>query len=205
VARQIAASDNAVRPGEGEFREAAILYIDLRGFTTLAHHVAADDVVALLAEYQSRMVPVIQRHGGSIDKFLSDGIMANFGAALATDSYAADSLRAADALLEAQDDWNRDRATAGEAAIAAGVGVAVGAVVFGAVSDDSRLEYTVISDAVNLGPSWNAIPRSSPAVARSPAPTWRWRDTRAMPPAPSRMCARHAGVERPVDLAVLAV
>ena len=109
------------------------------------------------------MVTVIQCHGGSIDKFLGDGIMATFGAALATDSYAGDSLRAADALLEAQDDWNRERATASEAAIAAGVGVAVGAVVFGAVGDDSRLEYTVIGDTVNLAAKLECHTKVEPA------------------------------------------
>ena len=150
VARQIAASDSAVRPGQGELREAAILYVDLRGFTNLARHLPPDAVMTLLAEYQSRMVPVIQRHGGSIDKFLGDGIMATFGAAMTTESYAADAMRAAGALLDELDGWNRERAAAGAPAIRMGVGIAVGPVVFGAVGDDTRLEFTVIGDAVNL-------------------------------------------------------
>ena len=150
VARQIATADGTVRPGQGELREAAILYVDIRGFTALAHRLAADDLMTLLAEYQSRMVPVIQRNGGSIDKFLGDGIMATFGAAMTTDSYAADALRAAGALLDELDAWNHDRAASGGSAIRMGVGVAVGPVVFGAVGDDTRLEFTVIGDAVNL-------------------------------------------------------
>ena len=48
---------------QGETRDAAILYLDIRGFTALAHRLPADDVMALLTEYQSRMVPVIQRNG----------------------------------------------------------------------------------------------------------------------------------------------
>jgi adenylate cyclase len=208
VARQIAASDNAVRPGQGEFREAAILYIDLRGFTTLAHRLAADDVVALLAEYQSRMVPVIQRHGGSIDKFLGDGIMATFGAALTTDSYAADSLRAAVALLEAQDSWNRDRADAGEPAIAAGIGVAVGSVIFGAVGDDSRLEYTVIGDAVNLAAKLERHTKVEPARALTTGATLataRSQGYSAGAEPEMRSARRVAGVEDPIDLVILAV
>ncbi len=150
VARQIAASDDGVRPGQGELRDAAILYLDIRGFTALAHRLPADDVMTLLAEYQSRMVPVIQRHGGSIDKFLGDGIMATFGAAMTTETYAADAMRAAGALLDELDAWNRDRAASDAPAIRMGVGIAVGPVVFGAVGDDTRLEFTVIGDAVNL-------------------------------------------------------
>lgn len=207
VARQIAASDNAVQPGQGEVRDAAILYIDLRGFTTLAHRLEADDVVALLTEYQSRMVPVIQRHGGSIDKFLGDGIMATFGAALTTDSYAADSLRAAEALLEAQDSWNQERAGAGEPAIAVGVGVAVGSVVFGAIGDDSRLEYRVIGDAVNLAAKLERHTKVEPARALTTAATLATAHSQGYSAAaePEMRPARQvAGVEDPVDLMILA-
>lgn len=150
VAARITASENLVRAGQGEIRDAAILYLDIRGFTALAHRLPADHVMALLAEYQSLMVPVIQRHGGSIDKFLGDGILATFGAAMTTKSYAADAMAAAKALLAELDTWNLRRETQGADPLRMGVGVAVGPVVFGAVGDDTRLEYTVIGDAVNL-------------------------------------------------------
>ena len=150
VAARITASETLVRAGQGETRTAAILYLDIRGFTALAHRLPADHVMALLAEYQSLMVPVIQRHGGSIDKFLGDGILATFGAVLTTESYAADAVGAAEALLGELDTWNRRRESRGAEPLRMGVGVAVGAVVFGAVGDDTRLEYTVIGDAVNL-------------------------------------------------------
>ena len=150
VAARITASETMVRAGQGETRTAAILYLDIRGFTALAHNMPADHVMALLAEYQSRMVPVIQRHGGSIDKFIGDGILATFGAAMTTESYAADAMAASQALLAELDGWNEKRASLGAVPLRMGVGVAVGSVVFGAVGDESRLEYTVIGDAVNL-------------------------------------------------------
>ena len=150
IARQITSSEYGISPGRGEIREAAILYLDIRGFTPLAHRMPSDDVMALLAEYQSRMVPIIQRHGGSIDKFLGDGIMATFGAAMITSTYAADAIRAAGALLKAGDAWNAERTKSGDQPLRLGVGIAVGPVVFGAVGDSTRLEFTVIGDAVNL-------------------------------------------------------
>lgn len=150
VAARITASETLVRAGQGETRHAAILYLDIRGFTALAHRLPADQVMALLADYQSLMVPVIQRFGGSIDKFLGDGILATFGAVLTTESYAADAMAAAHALLCECDDWNHRRESQGLSPLAMGVGVAVGPVVFGAVGDDTRLEFTVIGDPVNL-------------------------------------------------------
>ena len=150
VAARITAAETLVRAGQGETRNAAILCLDIRGFTALAHRLPADHVMALLAEYQSLMVPVIQRHGGSIDKFLGDGILATFGAAMTTESYAADAVAAAQALLDELDTWNQRRESLGVEPLRMGVGVAVGPVVFGAVGDDSRLEYTVIGDAVNV-------------------------------------------------------
>ncbi|MCH7931836.1 MAG: adenylate/guanylate cyclase domain-containing protein [Proteobacteria bacterium] len=76
--------------------------------------------------------------------------MATFGAAMKTDTYAADALRATGALIDTFDEWSRERAGEGAPALRFGIGVAVGPVVFGAVGDDTRLEFTVIGDAVNL-------------------------------------------------------
>ena len=200
VARQIATSGGALRPGRGELRDAAILYLDIRGFTALAHRLPADDVMTLLAEYQSRMVPVIQRHGGSIDKFLGDGIMATFGAAMETETYAADALRAADDLLATSDAWNRERADAGQAPLRLGVGVAVGTVVFGAVGDATRLEFTVIGDAVNLAAKLEKHTKTLGCRALTTAETLALaRDQGYTPPADlvTRTGCQVAGVDRP--------
>lgn len=150
VAAKITRTDRHIRAGEGEVREAAILTLDLRGFTALSMALPAPQVLALLAEYQARVVPVIQAHGGSIDKFLGDGIMATFGAALPTGRHAADALRAVAAITEAIDAWNAERAVAGQPPVRVGAAVSAGPVLFGAVGDETRLEYTVIGEAVNL-------------------------------------------------------
>ncbi len=150
VATQIRGSDRQIAAGEGVKREAAILNVDIRGFTTMASAMDAGEVMSILTEYQSRLVPIIQEHGGTIDKFMGDGIMATFGAVRETGTASADSLRAVDAMFEEVDSW----AATGEPQVLAGVkvnaAVATGPVTFGAVGDDKRLEYTVIGDAVNL-------------------------------------------------------
>jgi adenylate cyclase len=150
IARQITASDHMVKPGEGVARDVAILFVDLRGFTALSHRIGATETVELLSHYQAIVVPVVRKHGGSIDKFLGDGVMATFGAAAPSATYARDALAAAleiDAGLRA---WNVRRAARGSRPMAWGMGLATGTVVFGAVGDASRLEYTVIGEAVNL-------------------------------------------------------
>ena len=207
VAQQITSSEHAVRPGQGEIRDAAIMNVDIRGFTPMAHRMPADEVMALLAEYQARVVPVIQSHGGSIDKFLGDGIMATFGAAMKTDTYAADSLRAAGALIDTFDAWSRERAREGAPALRFGIGVAVGPVVFGAVGDDTRLEFTVIGDAVNLAAK---IEKHTKAEAvRALATAAALTVARGQGYAPDRDLEVRAGravdgVDDPLDLVVVA-
>ncbi len=207
VARRITGSEHGVLPGQGDIREAAILYLDIRRFTPLAHNMQPNDVMALLAEYQARMVPVIQEHGGSIDKFLGDGIMATFGAAMETGTYAADAMRAAEALLGAADAWSRERTAAGTTALRVGVGVAVGPVVFGAVGDSTRLEFTVIGHAVNLAAKLEKHTKTEGVRALTTEETLtRAREQGYSPRAAPeiRPERRVEGVETPLRLAVFA-
>jgi adenylate cyclase len=81
IAARIREDKHHIRAGHGEACEGAILIFDIRGFTALSDHLAPDEVMALLAEYQARLIPIIQNHGGSIDKFLGDGVIATFGVA----------------------------------------------------------------------------------------------------------------------------
>ena len=140
----------ALDQGANGTREAAVMFLDLRGFTKLAARLAPSETMAVLGEYHQRMVPVIQANGGSIDKYLGDGILVSFGAARPSQTYAADALRALGAVLAAADAWNADRAEHGEPPLGIGTAVAVGPVLFGVTGDASRLEFTVIGDVVNL-------------------------------------------------------
>ena len=80
VASRIIGSEAEVMAGQGELRQAAILFLDMRVFTTAAAELAPGELIALLGEYQGLLLPIIKAHGGSIDKFMGDGILASFGA-----------------------------------------------------------------------------------------------------------------------------
>ena len=150
IAQTITGSEAQIQPGQGEMRNAAILHVDIRGFTPLSTRLSPNELMLLLADYQARMVAAIRQHGGSIDKFLGDGILASFGAARPSTTYAADGLRAIHAIRQAAQSWDAERAASGLDPVRIGVTMAAGPVIFGAVGDASRLEYTVIGDAVNL-------------------------------------------------------
>ncbi len=150
VARRITGSEAEVMAGQGELREAAVLFLDMRGFTKAAATLAPSELIALLGEYQGLMVPLIKAHGGSIDKFMGDGILASFGAVEPDPRYAAHAIEAVDAIFAAADDWRARRSAAALPAPDVGAGLATGEVVFGIIGEGRRLEYTVIGDAVNL-------------------------------------------------------
>jgi len=150
IAAQITKSENRITAGHGHERVCAILTVDLRNSTGLSNRMSPNELICTLTDYQSRMVPVIQDNGGTIDKFLGDGILAHFGAAVASESYAADAMRTADALIGAADQWAADRKADGLEPIEVGISVGCGRIIFGAVGDQSRLEYTCIGEAVNV-------------------------------------------------------
>jgi adenylate cyclase len=205
IARRITSAHELVRPGEGEIRAAATLFVDLRGFTGLSRTLDANALVALLADYQGRMVPVIQDHGGSIDKFLGDGIMASFGASRPSDRYAADALRAADALITEAKSWREARETAGLAAPRLGVAVATGEVLFGAIGDATRLEYTVIGETVNLAAKLEKHTKVEAVAALTTREAYELARTQGYArEKESRAARRVEGVEARVDLVVIA-
>ncbi len=150
VATKIRDADHQIAPGEGMNRTASILNVDIRNFTIMAAKMDAGEVMRILTEYQRRIVPLIQKHGGTIDKFMGDGIMATFGATNPSDTYAADCLKALDDIMADLDTWSTDPDLAKLAPLNVNMASATGPVSFGAVGDDHRLEYTVIGAAVNL-------------------------------------------------------
>lgn len=207
IAARITAAEQEVMAGEGELRDAAILTIDIRGFTKLAERLPPNEVIALLTEYHARIVPIVARHGGSVDKFLGDGILATFGAALSSDSYAADALRAADAVIAEANSWAEQRRAADLEPLAIAASATTGRVVFGAVGDAERLEYTVIGDAVNLAAKLDKHSKLERARGLTTAETHALAVAQGYaPPRDRSVRAARAveGVATPVDIVVLA-
>jgi adenylate cyclase len=163
--------------------------------------------MALLTEYHARLVPLIQRHGGTIDKFMGDGILATFGAAERSDRCAADALEAVDAVMAEAARWRAERETRGEPPLAINAGVAVGRIVFGAVGDERRLEYTVIGDTVNLAAKLEKHNKLEGTRALASAETLERALAQAYHP-PHRAERRPqrlvGGLPEPIDLVVLA-
>jgi adenylate cyclase len=140
-----------VSGARGELRDAAILLTDLRGFTEYTASLPPDETISLLAEYQREVLSIVRSHGGSVDKYMGDGILVSFGAISPHPTGTASALRAADELVAAAARWPHSEgrlARLGSGAL--GVAVVAGPVIFGTVGDAEHLEFTVIGSTVNL-------------------------------------------------------
>ncbi len=133
----------------GETRTATVLFSDIRGFTAMSEPLPPAEVVRLLNRYLDIMCDVIVEHGGLIDKFIGDAIMAVFGVPLGTDDHARHAVECAMHMIERLADWNAERAAAGEPVLSIGIGLHSGPLVAGNIGSTKKLQYTVIGDTVN--------------------------------------------------------
>lgn len=180
VAERIAASAEPPRPG-GERRTVAVLFADLRGFTRYAAGQTPDEVAATLSEFLSAMVDCVFRHGGTLDKFIGDAVMAQWGAPEPHPDDADRALRAALDMGAALDAINAERLGRGRPPLAMGIGLAHGEVFAGNIGSERRLEFTVIGDAVNqasklcdvAAPGELLLTETLRAALRLPAPALR--------------------------------
>ena len=153
VVAQLVASPNLPELG-GAAREVTVLFSDIRGFTSLSEKLSAREVVEMLNEYFSRVCAAVLAEGGTIDKYIGDAIMVEFGAPLPQADHARRALRAALALRgEARrfHEWMGARFPGRALPVFdVGVGINTGEAVVGNIGSAQRMEYTAIGDAVNI-------------------------------------------------------
>jgi adenylate cyclase len=181
VAREVA--DAILRDPEhlvlaGERCDVSVLFCDLRGFTSLAERLPPEQVVLLLNQFYTLAVDTTFKHGGTLDKFLGDGVMAIFGAPIRHPDHANQAVRAAVAMRAAAEELSEKRRREGKLPITVGIGVSAGEAVAGTMGTEDRMEYTVVGDSVNLAARLEAeaqpgqILVSGPTYARVREVVW---------------------------------
>lgn len=140
---------NELSVGQGMKRNAATMMIDLRNFTALSYRLPPGKLLAYLREYQSIVVEIIFKHGGSIDKYLGDGILAHFGAVKEDPNFAKAALETAEDIDLALNEWKSGLAK-DDINIDFGIAITVGEVIFGVIGHEERMEITTIGESVNL-------------------------------------------------------
>lgn len=134
----------------GKRVRATVLFVDIRGFTTLVEQQSPEDSIELLNTYYTLMFDALAAHGGVVNQIIGDGLMALFGAPMPLPDPELSALRAAQDMVEVIELYNAEREAGGQEPIAIGIGVASGQVVAGYTGTQQRATYTCIGDAVNV-------------------------------------------------------
>lgn len=148
VVKQMLENPDSFKLG-GVLQTITVLFADIRGFTRISEHAPPEKIVHLLNKYFSAMTDIIFAHGGTLDKYLGDGLMALFGAPTVTPKDAANAVAAAVAMQRRMLSINDELREEGFKEIGIGIGLHTGEVTVGYIGSERRSEYTAIGDAVN--------------------------------------------------------
>lgn len=149
VVKQLLDNPNSFRLG-GVNQKITVLFADIRGFTAVSEKAKPERIVSLLNKYFTAMTEIIFAHGGTLDKYTGDGLMALFGAPNATPEDAANAVKAAAVMQQRMVSLNEDLALEGYEPIKVGIGLHTGEATIGYIGSEQRSEYTAIGDTVNL-------------------------------------------------------
>ena len=134
----------------GELADICVLFSDVRDFTHLSEHMAPAIVINVLQRYFDRMVKVVHKYGGTVDKFIGDGLMVLFGAPEKSADPCGDTVQCALEMMAELDALNREFESEGLPTLTIGIGVNYGTVTVGNIGSSERQNYSAIGDAVNV-------------------------------------------------------
>ncbi len=154
----LAAHDQPFGPPRQQ--DAAVLFVDIRGFTTMSEEMSPTAVMELLRAFHERMVSVIFAYGGTLDKYIGDAVLATFGVPTPGSRDAANALTCAYAMLDNLRDWNQERLARDEQPIGVGIGLHYGPLVTGDIGSENALEFAIIGDTVNIASRLQGLTRS---------------------------------------------
>lgn len=149
VVKQLLNNPDSFRLG-GVNQQVTVLFADIRGFTSISEREKPEKVVGLLNRYFSAMSEIIFEHGGTLDKYIGDGLMAIFGAPTVGEEDALNAVKAAVTMQKRLSKLNEELRIEGYGQIAIGIGMHTGEATIGYIGSDKRSEYTAIGDTVNL-------------------------------------------------------
>ena len=155
---ELAEMDTAVSVTKRQ--EAAVLFVDMVGFTAYSSKMEPEEVIALLRELLALLSDCVFSNFGTIDKFLGDGLMAIFGPPLPSSADATNAARCALQMMRSIDRWNERRHQNNERAIRIAIGIHYGRIVRGDVGGENRLEFTAVGDVVNIASRVEAYSRT---------------------------------------------
>lgn len=139
-----------IKPGlGGEHKRLCVVFSDIRNFTTRSEQMPPEEVIKLLNGYFTEMTAAIHKHGGTVDKFIGDGMMAFFGAPQMLDCPEMNALEAAQEMLVRLHSYNLKLQALNQEPVHIGIGLHVGDVIVGNIGSETRNEYTAIGDVVN--------------------------------------------------------
>ncbi|NBW83393.1 adenylate/guanylate cyclase domain-containing protein [bacterium] len=137
--------------------DVTVLFVDIRDYTRISENMSGHEVVRLLNSVHERLVKCIFDSGGTLDKYIGDGLMAYFGAPIADSGHADKAVECAERMKQAIAELNKARAANSEAPLTIGIGLHSGVAVVGDVGAEFRREYTVIGDTVNTASRVEAL------------------------------------------------
>lgn len=134
----------------GKRANVTVLFADIRGFTSMSEKMSAEEVSLILNEYFAAVEPIITKYNGVINKFIGDAVMAIFGEPVQDKNHAQNAVKCANEMLKKVVELQKKWLEEGKPKIEIGVGINTGDAFVGNIGSETRLEYTVIGDVVNL-------------------------------------------------------